>query len=219
MAAASQGRRRALLLRRAMHCEHAQRRLGRSALASLAARSGARAGNSSAERARCEPLLQLLLYGGCQGHHPAHARPAESGRGAPLVPSPPVPHNDHRVERLTAGGSAFVARHAGRELYARGYGIAYCCLIAASVLLPSAKLYGLNIKIALALMLVAFGVVPWREILSKDDEVATFSRRYAALFAYFAALVACWSVVALKNGFTPLPEVRSMLGPATLIAG
>ena len=86
------------------------------------------------------------------------------------------------------------------------------------MLLPSAKLYGLNVKIALAIILVAFGVPAWRELLLEDDETRRFTRRYVAIFAYFAVLLGCWSLVALQNGFTPLPEIRSMLGPAVLIA-
>ena len=85
------------------------------------------------------------------------------------------------------------------------------------MLLPSAKLYGLNVKIALAIMLVAFGAPAWRELVL-DDQTRRFARRCVALFAYFALLLACWSLVALQNGFTPLPELRSMLGPAVLIA-
>src|SRR3954468_17228033 len=188
MAAASESRRRALLLRRSMPGEHAQRRLGRPPLAPFAAGSGARAGDSFAKRPRCHPVLQLLLYGGCQRHHPAHPRHTEPWCGTPLVPSAPLPPNDYRVERLTADASGSTARLAGRELGARGYGIAYCSLVAASVLLPSAKLFALNVKIALAVLLVAFGVLAWRDRQSRDDEAAQFGRRYVALLAYFAAL-------------------------------
>jgi hypothetical protein len=68
------------------------------------------------------------------------------------------------------------------------------------------------------LALLVCGVFAWRGALAGDDGAARRRRRNIAFIAYFGVIVACWSVVALENGFDPLPEVRSMLGPLFLIA-
>jgi len=91
---------------------------------------------------------------------------------------------------------------------AGGYGAAYCGLVAATVLLPSAKIQDVNVKFVLAAALLACGVFVWRELLS----------RHLAVLAYMGVVIACWSLVALGNAFDPLPEIRSMLGPLFLVA-
>ena len=100
----------------------------------------------------------------------------------------------------------------------RGYGAAYSGLVAATVLLPSAKLQDFNIKFALAATVLGCGVLAWRGALSGDDLAARLGRLHLAVVAYLGAIVACWSVMATANSFDPLPEVRSMLGPLFLVA-
>jgi hypothetical protein len=70
----------------------------------------------------------------------------------------------------------------------------------------------------LALALLVCGLFAWRLALSGGGDAARLGRRNLVLIAYLSVIVACWSVVAIQNGFDPLPEVRSMLGPLFLVA-
>lgn len=101
---------------------------------------------------------------------------------------------------------------------ARGYGAAYCGLTAATVLLPSAKIEDVNVKFVLAAAVLACGVFAWREALSGDEAAARLGRRYLAVLAYVGGVIALWSLVAIGNGFDPLPEIRSMLAPLFFVA-
>lgn len=105
------------------------------------------------------------------------------------------------------------------DWYRQSYAIAYCGLVSASVLLPSAKVAGFNVKISLAIFLIAIGIVVWPRTLLESYEASRFTKRYLAIFAYLAVVLAYWSVVALQNGFSPAGELRSMLGPLVVVAG
>jgi hypothetical protein len=99
-----------------------------------------------------------------------------------------------------------------------GYGLAYCALVVATVLLPSGKMYDFNVKYTIAAVLLACGVFAWRAMPSAPGPAAHLGRLHFAVLLYVAAIVAIWSAMAPANGFDPLPEVRSMLGPLVLIA-
>lgn len=98
------------------------------------------------------------------------------------------------------------------------YSATYCSLVAASVVLPSAKLYSFNVKITLAFALLALGVWLWWRLLLDRSWSGRISRRYVAILGYIGAVIAMWSFVAIKNDFNPLPEVRSLLAPLILLA-
>jgi len=104
------------------------------------------------------------------------------------------------------------------EAATRGYAAAYCGLVAATVLLPSAKLQDFNVKFALAGALLLCGAFAWRGMVSGADAAARLGRLHLAIVAYLGAVVAGWSGVGISNGFDPLPEVRSILGPLFLVA-